>query len=373
MEVTTPGNIDLTTQISDTLTAQGDKSVKVTQTSGDIKIGKVASKGNVTLTASNGAIVNSVDTAVNMTGAADKIAAWQAAGLISDKDSDNSATNSAQAEKNIRLAGLENLLKRWALKDDGTIDETLYNQFINNTADQTKLTDEQINQLELYQDLQNSTDYGFSKNQLLYAVQESLLNPSAGITASISDPIITGKLTANALNNIAINADFNLLVNNVTSGSNATLTAKGNISSGGKFIVNAPNVNLTATNNIGTQSIPLFILAEDTALKAKYAYIMGDYGNLNASPDTKVMVGSNGEAAGSPESAGGNNSNISYYSPAQSPAEPTSPTNEAAPITNTYEPLNTPNVINSTEPANTTPKIISLRGQLVSLINSRTV
>ena len=44
-----------------------------------------------------------------------------------------------------------------------------------------------------------STDYGFSKNQLLYAVQESLLNPSAGITASISDPIITGRnITLNA-------------------------------------------------------------------------------------------------------------------------------------------------------------------------------
>ncbi len=431
LEVTTPGNIDLTRQISDTLTAQGDKSIKVTQTSGDIKIGKVASKGNVTLTASNGAIVNSVDTAVNMTGAADKIAAWQAAGLISDKDSDNSATNSAQAEKNIRLAGLENLFKRWALKDDGTVDETLYRQFINNTADQTKLTDEQINQLELYQTLQTSTDYGFSKNQLLYAVQENLLNPSAGITASISDPIITGKnitLTAKSLGkelepvtysdlsniktleklagvkggdvtindngSITVKAQSPITIAQIAAQDKLNITTQGNTFISGttetKFNVNTPinagnkkvvlmtgngidamsgisakdielyagagdlnakiifmadknssirakNVNLIATKNIGTRSFPLIVFADNIESKAKHVYIAEH------------------DAAGSPESADGNtNSNISYYSPAQSSTE-TTPTNEAAPVTNTYEPLNTPSVINSAEPANATP------------------
>lgn len=165
----------------------------MTQESGDIKIGKITSKGDVTLNALNGAIVNSVDTAVNMTGAADKISAWQAAGLISDKDSANSATNAAQEEKAVRLEGLENLFKRWALKVDGTVDKKLYNQFINDTVDRTKLTEEQNIQLSLYTSLKYTANFGFSKNQLLYAVQESLLNPSAGTTANISDPIITGK------------------------------------------------------------------------------------------------------------------------------------------------------------------------------------
>ncbi len=480
LEITSKGNINLTTQVSDTFTAQGDKSITVTQTSGDIKIGKIASGGNVTLTAQNGAIVNSVDSAVNMTGAADKISAWQAAGLISNKDSDNSATNSAQAEKATRLEGLENLFKRWALKADGTVDQTLYNEFINNTADKTKLTEEQNNQLELYQELKTSTDYGFSKNQLLYAVQESLLNPSAGITASISDPIITGKnitltakslgkelapvtysnlsniktleklagvkggdvtinengsitvkaqspitvaqstaqdklnittqgntfisgttdtkfnvntpinarnnkvvlmtgngidaekgiaaneielyagagslnaklvsgkLTANALSNINISSEADMLINNVTSGANVTFFAKGNISPSRKFLIKSPSVNLTATNNIGTKSIPIFILANNTALKAKYAYIVGDYGNLNATQDTKVIIGSNGEAAGSPESGGKNtNKNISYYSPAQPSTTPTNSTNKFVPTTSNNEVLNTTNATNS--------------------------
>lgn len=199
LDITTPGNIDIMAQLSGKLNATGDNSVKVTQTSGDLKIGKVASKGDVSLTASDGAIINAVDSVFNMTGAADKINAWRAAGIISDKDSADSATNSAREEKIVRLQGLENLFKRWALKDDGTVDQTLYRQFVNNTADTTNLTEEQINQLKFYQDLKNSNDYGFSRNQLLYAIQEGLLNPKAGLTANISDPIITGKnITLNA-------------------------------------------------------------------------------------------------------------------------------------------------------------------------------
>lgn len=88
-----------------------------------------------------------------MTGAADKISAWKNAGLISERDSANSATNSAKEEKAVRLNALENLFKRWVLKDDGTVDETLYRQFVNNTADKTNLTNEQIDQLDFYQEL----------------------------------------------------------------------------------------------------------------------------------------------------------------------------------------------------------------------------
>ena len=168
-------NIVGTDDVSGKLNATGDKSVTVTQTSGDLKIGKVASRGDVSLTASDGAIINAVDSVFNMTGAANKIDAWRAAGIISDKDSADSATNSAREEKAIRLQGLENLFKRWALKNDGTVDATLYRQFVNNTADTTNLTEEQINQLKLYQELKNSTDYGFSRNQLLYAIQEGIL------------------------------------------------------------------------------------------------------------------------------------------------------------------------------------------------------
>ena len=98
LEITTPGNVNIKTKVSDKITIQGDKSVQVTQSDGDIKVGKITSKGDVTLTASNGAIVNSVDTAFNMTGAADKIDAWRAAGLINDKDSDDSAINAAQED-----------------------------------------------------------------------------------------------------------------------------------------------------------------------------------------------------------------------------------------------------------------------------------
>ena len=351
LEITTPGNIDLTTQISDTFTAQGDKSVKVTQTSGDIKISKIASKGNVNLTAQNGAIVNSVDSAVNMTGAADKISAWQAAGMISDKDSDNSATNSAQAEKAIRLEALENLFKRWALKDDGTIDETIYNQFINNTADRTKLNDEQIIQMEIYQSLQKSTDYGFSKNQLLYAVQESLLNPSAGITASISDPIITGKnitLNANALDDITINADTTLPIKNVTSNDYTIIKANGNnVASDKNSVIRSTDVELTATNNIGTQSLPLTIFSEVMLLNAKHVYVYdgdpsgGEEGEHSGNDSSGGNSSKGGSSKGN-SSGGGSSNNYSgnyssgYSNFASNPSSLASNRNFSAPLGTTY-------------------------------------
>lgn len=139
-------------------TNKADSTINVTNEGniiidGDLKTSKVTSKGDVSLTAYSGAIVNAVDTEINMTGAADKISAWKNAGLISERDSANSATNSAKEEKAVRLNALENLFKRWVLKDDGTVDETLYRQFVNNTADKTNLTDEQIDQLDFYQEL----------------------------------------------------------------------------------------------------------------------------------------------------------------------------------------------------------------------------
>lgn len=98
-----------------------------------------------------------------------------------------------------------------------------------------------------------------------------------------------GTLTANAAGDININADSTLPVKNITSGSSVNVNAAGNIvPADGNSAVKAPNVNLTATNDIATDSTPLTVNADNTALRAKYAYILGDYGNLNAAGTTVV-------------------------------------------------------------------------------------
>lgn len=162
-----------------------------------------------------------------------------------------------------------------------------------------------------------------ARNSKVVLMTGNGIDASKGITAkdvelyagagNITAKIISGQLTANALGDITINADNNLTVNNVTSGSNAILNANGSVISADEyFVVKAPNVNITATDNIGTKLLPLVILADDTALKARYAYIMGDYENLNVAPGTEIIMGSNGEdnALGGEDNASGGDENI---------------------------------------------------------------
>lgn len=92
-----------------------------------------------------------------------------------------------------------------------------------------------------------------------------------------------GTLTANAAGDINITADANLPIKNITSDSNVNVNSKGDIIPADEDTrIHAPNVNLTSSKNIATRANPLNINADNTTLRAKYAYIIGDYGNLNA-------------------------------------------------------------------------------------------
>lgn len=153
---------------------------------------------------------------------------------------------------------------------------------------------------------------------------------------------VVGTLTANAAGDININAEADLPVKNITAGGNVNITATGNIVPSDKnSLVKAPNVNLTATNDIAAKSTPLTIHADLTALKSKYAYIAGDYGSLKAA-GTKVIDKDNnagsGGASGSWESA--------------------LPGDKHAPL-QSFGTLNTASVVNMAAPATTTTAAIA--------------
>ena len=280
LSVKTNGSITINGNVSGNVELKGDKGVQYTQKSGDLKLTKAESKDYVDLFAYNGAIVNAVDKATEMTGSEERLQSWLDAGIISDKDSDSSSTNSAKAEKEVRLNGIENLFRQWSIRAEdevqkeefyratftspnssvetinkliiyimkapnvklisvndlvftvestnayagglsemvsnwkqekitketvlkaGTFDEEKYNNLINHKADTSTMTTGELKMYELYKELKDNNDYGFSKNQLLYTIQEGILNPEAGITANVPEPTISGKtvsLTAKSI------------------------------------------------------------------------------------------------------------------------------------------------------------------------------
>ena len=84
-----------------------------------------------------------------------------------------------------------------------------------------------------------------------------------------------GTLTANALNNININANSNLPIKNVTSGKDTTIKADGNIVPYDKnSFIRAEDVYLTANDHIGTESNWLTIYADAMELNAKHVYVL---------------------------------------------------------------------------------------------------
>ena len=404
--------IDITGNIGGTVNLTGDAGVKADVT-GDLKIGKIESTGAVELKAS-GAIVNSVDKAVAMTGSAEKLQSWYDAGLISSNDSDDSSSNAAENEKSVRLKSLENLFKRWALRDEdstetvktytlsfstyslgdldnfldahpeitvvkrksradhrthsyiddvilksdytftlpdslttynevkdhseetitykaGTVDYDIYNKLINHTADTKDFTTEQLGQYNLYQELKTATHYGYSKNDLLYAIQEGILNPQAGLTANVPDPIITGKsvsLTAATIGKDLSPVTYKTLTDkttlsklagakmgDVTFNSNGTITmneqspvtidlldsnALTSITTKGKTYIAGTTrtaLNINTDINVPDDKVVLMTgagITDDRLLSAKQLELYAGGGDLKAS---NVAVGSGGLVA----------------------------------------------------------------------------
>ena len=233
--------------------AYGD--ITLTNSNGDMRIGHIASKnGDVSLTTS-GSFIDAVGDST-LSDSESKLQKWQELGLINSNDKAEESAASAAAAKSERVQALEKQAQRLdaakvdnykaaakAYNDKLAGSETL-NQakkaYIDASAEAAKLTDKDAQKQALtnarnaymealrkdsvfadkgysdaelqwiinYAEVDNSTAYGWSKNELLYAIQDSVLNAAPGQVLTVDKANVQGKnISLSAGKNIGIDGE----------------------------------------------------------------------------------------------------------------------------------------------------------------------
>ena len=233
--------------------AYGD--ITLTNSNGDMRIGHIASQtGNVNLTTS-GSFIDAVGDST-LSDSEGKLQKWQELGLINSSDSAEESAASAAAAKSERVQALEKQAQRLdaAKVDNYKAAAKEYNDklagsetlkqakdaYINASAEAAKLTDVDAQKQALtnardtymqalredsvfagkgysdaelqwiinYAEVDNSTAYGWSKNELLYAIQDSVLNADPGQVLTVDKANVQGKnISLSAGKNIGIDGE----------------------------------------------------------------------------------------------------------------------------------------------------------------------
>lgn len=228
-------------------TAQGD--IVLTQTSGNMRLGTIESAdGDAVLTVKNGSFVDAYNEgSVGLSDTAAKVDRWKEHGLINENDADGSSSKAAEQSKAERLSGLDSMAEALAggdagkvqsykdaaqayaddsglqaakaayieamQKADGISDAAEKNALI--TAAYTEYQQAQQDYfggttaysaaeqslIANYAEVSTSDNYGWSKNQLLYAIQESVVNSVPGQVQTVDKAnVIANNITLNAAN-----------------------------------------------------------------------------------------------------------------------------------------------------------------------------
>lgn len=225
-------------------TAQGD--IVLTQTSGNMRLGTIESaNGDAVLTVADGSFVDAYnEDSVGLSDSAAKVDRWLENGLISSADADDSSSQAAEDAKAERLAGLDSRAEALAggeagkiqaykdaaqaYADDGDLQTakavyieamqkadgisdatekneaitdayTAYQQAQENYFANTGYSSDEQNLVASYAEVSSSGNYGWSKNQLLYAIQESVINSKPGQVQTVAKANVTA-------NNITLTA-----------------------------------------------------------------------------------------------------------------------------------------------------------------------
>lgn len=233
--------------------AYGD--ITLTNSNGDMRIGHIASQtGDVSLTTS-GSFIDAVGDST-LSDSESKLQKWQELGLINSNDKAEESTASAAAAKSERVQALEKQAQRLdaAKVDNYKAAAKDYNDkfagsktlqqakkaYIDASAEAAKLTDKDAQKQALtnardaymqalrkdsvfadkgysdaelqwiinYAEVDNSTAYGWSKNELLYAIQDSVLNAAPGQVLTVDKANVQGKnISLSAGKNIGIDGE----------------------------------------------------------------------------------------------------------------------------------------------------------------------
>ena len=244
---------------SDTMSASVNANaygnITLTNRNGDMRIGHIASQtGDVSLTTS-GSFIDAVGDS-KLSDSESKLQKWQELGLINSSDKAEESTASAEAAKNERVQALEKQAQRLnaakvdnykaaakAYNDKLVGSETLQQAkkaYIDASAEAAKLTDEKAQEQALtnarnaymqalkedsvftdkgysdaelqwiinYAEVENSTAYGWSQNELLYAIQSSVLGTDPGQVVTVGKANVQGKnISLSAGKNIGIDGE----------------------------------------------------------------------------------------------------------------------------------------------------------------------
>ncbi|MBE6102803.1 MAG: leukotoxin LktA family filamentous adhesin [Selenomonas ruminantium] len=200
----------------------------------NLRVGNIVSTdGDVFLRALKGDILDAVGTRDALSDSQDKVNTWLSLGIINNKDNADSSAAAAADEKAERLAGVTgrlqtlglasgkdmayytNIAKAFAqdagvksrkaafeakaqnITDDAEFDKLFQNyqqeQLAWFNSAYGGLSEAERRAVMDYGLLEASQNYGFSKNQLLYAVQDSVVNSVPGQLMVISKPNITAR------------------------------------------------------------------------------------------------------------------------------------------------------------------------------------
>ena len=198
--------------------AYGD--ITLTNSNGDMRIGHIASKnGDVSLTTS-GSFIDAVGDST-LSDSESKLQKWQELGLINSNDKDEESAASAAAAKSERVQALENRAKQLAMADKKYTEDAqnaalaeykaLAEAYKTNgeAAFEGKNYSQDVKDwAKMYAEVDNSTAYGWSKNELLYAIQDSVLNAKPGQVLTVDKANVQGKnISLSAGKNIGIDGE----------------------------------------------------------------------------------------------------------------------------------------------------------------------
>ena len=198
--------------------AYGD--ITLTNSNGDMRIGHIVSQtGNVNLTTS-GSFIDAVGDST-LSDSESKLQKWQELGLINSNDKEEESAASAAAAKSERVQALENRAKQLAMADKKYTAEAqnaalaeykaLAEAYKTNgeAAFEGKNYSQDVKDwAKMYAEVDNSTAYGWSKNELLYAIQNSVLNTDPGQVLTVKNANVQGKnISLSAGKNIGIDGE----------------------------------------------------------------------------------------------------------------------------------------------------------------------
>ena len=314
---------------SDTMSASVNASaygdITLSNTNGDMRVGHIESTaGNVTLTTS-GSFVDAVGDA-SLSDADSKLERWIALGLINTQDAASEKVNAANASKTERLEAITNRAEAIGFADYETAASAYYDDSSIVAAKESYITAvkaaggdtdkvnaayatyqqaqadyftgkgytvEQQAIIADYAEINNSSAYGWSANDLLYAIQDSVLNSVPGQVVTVDKANVSGvNVTLNAadgaigvdgaeikINNTDISNIDNLKILSQAKAGDLTWTADG------VTVRQQKPLTVDATGQITLKSSENVYLAgvKDSALN-----ISGNI-SVNAGKDVKLM------------------------------------------------------------------------------------